>query len=119
MFVFKSEPDLLVAVCVALANGLIAPWLPHEHMRALQIPSLTSEVGANQTGKADEKKRTTTISQPAAATVAKPFVMTSEASSDFKKALEVTKIKKIKKLIRLVFCNWFISYAIFTDALTV
>jgi hypothetical protein len=86
---------LLVAVCVALANGLIAPWLPYEHLRALQIPNLATEVAANPTGKGEEKRRATTQSQSAATGGAKPFTMTSEASSDFKKALEVILTKKI------------------------
>jgi hypothetical protein len=83
---------LLVAVCVALANGLVAQWLPQEQVRALQIPKLEPELAATGAGKSDEKRRTTTISQPtvaAGAPAPKSFTMTSEASGDFKKALEV------------------------------
>jgi hypothetical protein len=86
-----------VAVCVALANGLISQWLPIEQTRELQIPNLDTFKDLNDTSNKDSKqsrKQTNAAAPQALNNQVKPFSISSEASSDFKKALEVKYKKK-------------------------
>lgn len=91
----NCEPDLLVAVCVALSNGLISPWLPVEQQKALEVPILNplgaegaDKAQANDNKASKQAAKLANASQAAMSQV-KQFTMTSEASSDFKKALEI------------------------------
>ena len=61
-----TEPELLVAVCVALATGLLMPWLPVEQAKPMQIPNLEpeTETKEKQTRKSATKKSTTAAPVP-------------------------------------------------------
>lgn len=75
---------MLVAVCVALSNGLMQNWLPPEHVKSLQIPELNGE-NASPGDKPGKKANLTNAAHPSS----KPFVLSNEAQADIKKALDV------------------------------
>lgn len=80
----NSEPELLVAISVAQANGLMQNWLPSEQVRSLQVPSLGAE-SPSGTEKHTKKPNLAAANQPAKV----QFSLTAEAQADIKKALEV------------------------------
>ena len=75
----------MCAVCVALAQGLMIPWLPADQVQSLKIPNLESETEKPEKARKSAGKKTT-----AAAPAAKGgFTIPAEAAADLKKALEV------------------------------
>ena len=81
--IYFSEPELLVAICVGLAKGLMVPWLPEELVKPLQIPTaVDNQIDFNKNKKSN---------MPGAGQNAygKPFSVPNEANADIKKALEV------------------------------
>ena len=85
VFYFQSEAELLVAVCVGLAQAYVLPWLPEEQAKALQIPTLASDDPKT----AGARKVANTGGQ------SKPLSFPSEANADLKKALEVSLFKLV------------------------
>ena len=68
----------------------MAPWLPPDQLKALQIPNLPNEnsnITAEKNDTKQSRKQTTAVSQQLSQS--KTFSMSGEASSDLKKALEV------------------------------
>jgi hypothetical protein len=89
-----SEPELLVAISVALSTGLITPWLPAEQAKSLQIPNLNLETinsneKANRKASATGKKTQTAVLNASANPMNKAFTIPPEATADLKKSLEV------------------------------
>jgi hypothetical protein len=82
-----SEPELLVAVCVALANGLMQNWLPQEQVKSLQVPNLPNESVLNE--KQARKGNLNTGGNPQTKVT---FSLSAEAQVEIKKALEVINI---------------------------
>ena len=94
-----NEPELLVFITIALANGLMMPWLPADQVKQLQVPSIGD---ANQTASAGEGGKGATNKSPtrkdnktdkaaaaAAAATKNVFSIPSEANADIRKALEI------------------------------
>lgn len=83
----NHEPELLVAVCVALGNGLMQNWLPPEQVKSLQIPNLPGESSDKEkhARKGNVPAANPTSNQPAKI----QFSLSAEAQSDIRKALEV------------------------------
>lgn len=79
-----SEPELLVAVCVALANGLMQHWLPQEQVKSLQVPNLPNESVLNE--KQARKGNLNIGGNPQTKVT---FSLSAEAQIEIKKALEV------------------------------
>ena len=75
---------------MALATGLMMPWLPVEQPKTLQIPNMSAE-GAGSNDKARKPSANTKKTQTAltSAPQSKAFAIPSEAVADLKKALEV------------------------------
>ena len=67
----------MVTIAIALSTGLMQSWLPHDHVKSLQVPSLSDFSSLN-----DKKKQ-------APITTSKPITISPEGATDFKKALEV------------------------------
>ena len=79
---------------MALATGLMLPWLPEDQIKQLQIPnldlkSLNNEPGT--TGKPAKAKVAMANATVLASSLNKGFSIPSEGNSDMKKALEVIK----------------------------
>lgn len=83
----NNEPELLVAISVALANGLMQNWLPAEQVRSLQIPNLGNEASAF--GDKHARKANPNPGGGGGATTKNQFTLNSEAQADIKKAIEV------------------------------
>ena len=81
----NTEPDLLVAICVALAKGLMKPWLPEEQKKTLQMPAIADPNAAQ-----GDKTKKDAKPNPVVGTTTKTFSIPPEASNDLKKALEVS-----------------------------
>lgn len=81
----NNEPELLVAISVALANGLMQNWLPTEHVKSLQIPNLSSDTPT------EKHARKAGAGNPGGGNpqVKVQFTLTNEAQNDIKKAIEV------------------------------
>ena len=79
-----SQSELLVAVSVALAIGLMQNWLPAEQIKSLQLPAEGS-----QQDKPKQEKKDKPGDKPNQG--GKVFNMTNDSNADFKKALEVGK----------------------------
>ena len=86
----NTEPELLVAICVAQARGLMMPWLPEEQVKSLQMPVVAETSAQVDTKQPPQKKEVKP--NPAVVTV-KTFSVPPEASGDLKKALEVSIFK--------------------------
>ena len=71
----------MVSTSVALCNGLIMPWLPHDQVKALQIPVIDLP---NDPGLGKQAKKP--VVPTGNANPGKPFVIPSDASNDLKKA---------------------------------
>lgn len=93
----NNEPELLVAISVALANGLMQSWLPPEQAKSLQIPVL---VGESASANEKSTRKTNQAIVGANQQVKIQFSLSAEAQADIRKALEVKKsfpfLKKIK-----------------------
>jgi len=86
----STEPELLVSICVALAKGLMMPWLPVEQVKPMLIPNLEIETDTkDKQGRKSPTKKSTTAA-PVVAT-SKAFTLPAEALIDVKKALEITE----------------------------
>ena len=88
---FLSEAQILVNICNALAIGLTSPWVPPEQVKTLAIPGAPTPVADLSGTKSPTRKTgksTNTAPQPVVSTT-KNFTLPAEATSDFKKALDV------------------------------
>jgi len=85
----KSQPELLVAVSVALSIGLMQNWLPPEQTKLLQLPSIGDDSHQDKQ-KQDKKDKPADKSRDG---VVKLFNASNDANNDFKKALEVKYLK--------------------------
>jgi hypothetical protein len=85
----NTEPELLTAVSIALANGLIQPWLPKEHVTILQIPLLPSVNDSNSKYANVAKAGATKVNPTASISKPPNFTIPNEAQADIKKALDV------------------------------
>jgi hypothetical protein len=81
----------MVSICVALAQGLMIPWVPVEQVKTYEIPNIGLELinsnDKNRKSSATPKKTTTAVSTTVQT---KAFTLPQEAMSDLKKALEVS-----------------------------
>lgn len=81
-----NEPELVVAISVALSMGLMHNWLPSEQAKQLQIPNLGGESGAPNEKQTRKGNPTTTGGNPQGKN---QFSIPFEGQADIKKALEV------------------------------
>ncbi len=90
----NTEPELLTAIAIALANGLMQPWLPKEYVVSLQIPILPSENSESGGKNAGGAKGGAGKAINPAVAITKPanFNIPNEAQADVKKALDVNLI---------------------------
>ena len=90
-----SEAQILVNICNALAIGLSNSWVPQEQVKTLAIPGVVAPTDQSSFSKSPTRKTGKSTNGPAqpTVTITKNFALPSEASSDFKKALDVS-IKK-------------------------
>lgn len=81
---------MCVAICVAYANGLMAPWLPVEQVVLLKIPGLepNKEETPGEKGRKSAGAKKSTAAPPGVL-APKPFSIPPEATGDLKKALEI------------------------------
>ncbi len=91
----NTEPELLTAIAIALANGLIQPWLPKEHLANLQIPVLASENESSSKNAGGAKGAAKTNNPTAPIAKLSIFSIPNEAQADIKKALDVSRFFKI------------------------
>ncbi len=80
----NTEPDLLVAICVAQAKGLMMPWLPEEQVKPFLVPVVADPNNSSNDKLKKDAKPNAVVPPPI-----KTFSIPPEASSDLKKALEV------------------------------
>lgn len=84
----NNEPELLVAISVALSNGLMQNWLPPDQVRSLQVPNLDGD----SSGGNDKHGRRANANLGAGGGNPQTkiqYTLTSEAQNDMKKAIEV------------------------------
>lgn len=90
----NNEPELLVAVTVALANGLMQNWLPREQVKSLQVPVLGFESSTAAANEKHNRKANMIATGAANPQVKIQFTLTTEAQNDIKKAIEVNRSNK-------------------------
>jgi hypothetical protein len=92
IFNFYSEAQILVNICNALAIGLSNSWVPQEQVKTLAIPGVVAPTDQSSFSKSPTRKTGKSTNGPPqpTVTITKNFALPSEASSDFKKALDVS-----------------------------